>query len=124
MIFGLTNTTSERYKNQNVPVGGWDYWTPDNTDARFRTLEGPAGFEPNRYLQRNFVRIQDVSLSYTFDRHVLEKIGFGNLKLFMSGKNLHTFTKWRGWDPETGGSYAWGVSPVMSNYSLGLNVEF
>ncbi len=124
LIFGAANTQSARYIDQNVPSGGWDYWTPENTDARFRTLEGPAAYEPNRYLQRNFVRIQDVSLSYTFDRHILEKIGFGNLKLFISGKNLHTFTKWRGWDPEAGGTYAWGVSPVLSNYTLGLNVEF
>ncbi|WP_046287559.1 TonB-dependent receptor [Zobellia galactanivorans] len=124
LIFGATNTSIERYSVQNIPTGAWDYWMPENPDARFRRLDGPAGYEPNRYLQRNFVRIQDVSLSYDFDKKILGKIGFSSLRLFVSGKNLHTFTKWRGWDPETGGEYTWGVNPVMANYTLGLNVEF
>lgn len=133
LIFGAQNTSDERYINQNIPKGSWDYWTPDNPNARFRGLEGPASFEPNRYLQRNFVRIQDVSLSYSFDKKVLEKIGFSNLKVFISGKNLHTFTKWRGWDPETGTGFVGSRTvdnqivpnnPVLTNYTLGLNVEF
>ena len=123
LIFGATNTQNERYISQNVFKGGWDYWTPDNPDARFRGLEGPGTYEPNRYLQRNFVRIQDVSLSYTFDKDILKKTGFSNLKLFVSGKNLATFTKWRGWDPETGQGYTQGT-PLLANYTVGLNVEF
>lgn len=129
LIFGAQNTGTDRYDVQNIPKGAWDYWTPDNPNAWFRTLEGPAAFEPNRYLQRNFVRIQDVSLSYSFERKVLDKLGFSNLKVFISGKNLHTFTKWRGWDPETGQGFTWGSTtaqarPVLANYTLGLNVEF
>lgn len=123
LIYGAGNTGDDRYYSQNIPKGAWDYWTPDNPDARFRTLVGPGTYEPNRYLQRNFVRIQDVSLSYSFDKDILQKIGFSNLKLFISGKNLATFTKWRGWDPETGQGFSTGT-PLMANYTLGLNVEF
>ena len=123
LIYGAGNTGDDRYKGANIPKGAWDYWTPDNPDARFRTLVGPGTYEPNRYLQRNFVRIQDVSLSYSFDKDILKKVGFSNLKLFVSGKNLATFTKWRGWDPETGQGFTAGT-PLMANYTLGLNVEF
>ncbi|MDO6604439.1 TonB-dependent receptor [Arenibacter palladensis] len=124
LIFGSANTVLERFDSQNFPTGAWDYWMPENPDARFRRLDVAASYEPNRYMQRNFVRIQDVSLSYDVDKKVLEKLGFSSLRLFISGKNLHTFTKWRGWDPEVGSTYTWGYSPVMANYSLGLNVEF
>jgi len=124
LIFGSANTVLERYDSQNIPTGAWDYWMPENPDARFRRLDVSASYEAKQYQQRNFVRIQDVSLSYDFDRKILEKLGFSNLKLFVSGKNLHTFTKWRGWDPEIGSTYTWGYSPVMANYSVGLNVEF
>lgn len=129
LIFGAANTVDERYIVQNIPKGAWDYWTPDNTDARFRHLEGGSSFEANRYQQRNFVRIQDVSLSYSFNGNILDKMGFSNMKLFVSGKNLATFTKWRGWDPESGQGFTWGnttaqVRPVMANYTLGINVEF
>ncbi len=123
LIFGATNTQIERYSSQNVFKGSWDYWTPENQDARFRGLEGPAAYEPNRYLQRNFVRIQDVSLSYNFGNDVVKKLGVNSLRLFVSGKNLATFTKWRGWDPETGQGYTQGI-PLLSNYTMGLNVEF
>lgn len=123
LIYGAANTGDDRYYSQNIPKGAWDYWTPDNPDARFRTLVGPGTYEPNRYLQRNFVRIQDVSLSYNFNKDILKKIGFSSLKMFISGKNLATFTKWRGWDPETGQGFSTGT-PLMANYTLGLNVEF
>ena len=122
-IFGAANTANDRYYSQNIPKGAWDYWTPENTEARFRTLDGPGTYEPNRYLQRNFVRIQDISLTYSFNKSILDKIGFSNLKVFMSGKNIATFTKWRGWDPETGQGFSSGT-PLMANYTLGLNVEF
>jgi hypothetical protein len=46
-----------------------------------------------------------------------------NLKVYISGKNLMTFTNWEGVDPELGTGILPSL-PVMSNYSLGLNVEF
>jgi hypothetical protein len=108
---------------QNVPKGAWDYWMPENPDARFRRLETGASYNANRYLQRNFIRLQDVSLSYSFDKNLLNKFDVGNLTVFVSGKNLATITKWRGWDPETGIGFQNG-RPVMKNYSFGVNVEF
>lgn len=108
---------------RNVAHGGWDFWMPENPDARFNRLDVYSSYDPNRYLQRNFVRIQDVSLSYTFNQKQLSKIDIQSLRLFVSGKNLATFTKWRGQDPETGVGYTFGL-PVMRSYSVGLNVEF
>ena len=38
---------------------------------------------------------------YTFDKKLLQKTGvIGQLQLFLTGKNLYTFTGWEGWDPE------------------------
>ena len=68
-----------------------------------------------------------------------KKIGATNAKIYVSGKNLFTFTKWDGWDPETnttltptgGGTVntALGVTsinafPVLKSYSLGLEITF
>ena len=108
---------------QNVPKGAWDYWMPENTDAYFRRLDTPSNYAPDRYAQRNFIRLQDVSLSYTFDKGILQKLNIGSLKIFVSGKNLATITKWRGWDPETGLGFSPG-RPLMANYTFGVNVEF
>jgi len=108
---------------QNVPKGAWDYWMPENPDAYFRRLDTPSQYHPSRYAQRNFIRLQDVSLSYTFEKSLLSKYDIGSLKVYVSGKNLATITKWRGWDPETGVGFQTG-RPLMANYTIGVNVEF
>ena len=115
----------------NVP--GWDYWMPENPNAKYRRLDIPSNFAPRPYDQRNFIRLQDVSLAYNFGPGFLEKLKLNTLKVYLSGKNLLTLTQWEGWDPETGVDYEGdpvsGVGivagiPVMRSYAIGLNVEF
>ena len=77
------------------------------------------------YYQRNFVRLQDISLSYYFKDAVTKKLNLQNLKLYASGKNLITLTEWDGWDPEMGvGINSRSPYPVMKSYSFGLEVSF
>ena len=123
---GSPYTDGNQYKIDQLSynnVSGWDYWMPENPNAKYRRLDTPSQFHPSPYDQRNFVRIQDVSLSYKFNRELLDKWGIGNLKLYVSGKNLLTITNWEGWDPETGVGVRAGV-PVMTGYTFGLNLEF
>lgn len=106
----------------------FDYWTPENPNARYRQIGyysealGGSGFSP--YVQRNFVRLQDVTLSYTVPQTFLKRFNVNRLKLYVTGKNLLTFTDWDGWDPETGTGLTTDAYPVMKSYSIGLNVEF
>lgn len=101
----------------------FDYWMPDNPNAKYRRLDTPSSFAGRPYDQRSFVRLQDVSLSYSFGSEVLQRLKLSNLKINLSGKNLVTWTKWEGWDPETGVGLVAGV-PLMRSYTIGLNVEF
>ncbi|MBL7966378.1 MAG: TonB-dependent receptor [Prolixibacteraceae bacterium] len=115
----------DNLKQQNSAE--WDWWTPENTDAKYRRLGDypkPIGENVHPYSSRSFVRLQDVSLSYQFNSSFLSKYGFRNCKLYVSGKNLKTWSNWEGWDPETGAALNPGGVPVMKSYSLGLNVEF
>ncbi|MEN8115639.1 MAG: TonB-dependent receptor [Bacteroidota bacterium] len=116
-----------RHKEQktyvNAPAGSWDYWMPENPNAKYRRLDTPSSYQGYHYNQRNFVRLQDVSLSYTFDKSLINKADMGSLKLYVSAQNLVTITKWKGWDPETGRGFDPGV-PLMRNFTFGLNVEF
>ena len=53
------------------------------------------------YQSREFLRLQDLTLSYSFGKDFLNKLKVASsAKLFVSGKNLLTFTKWDGLDPE------------------------
>ncbi len=116
-----------------------DYWSPRNPNGLFPNPWVPSPAFGRQYFQRNFVRLQDISLSYNISQNVLKKIGASNAKLFVSGKNIFTFTKWKGWDPETntqltptgGGTVntALGVTsinafPVLKSYSFGVEITF
>ncbi|MFV0269421.1 MAG: SusC/RagA family TonB-linked outer membrane protein, partial [Draconibacterium sp.] len=103
--------------------GSWDYWMPENPNSKYRRVDSAPTYEGINYDQRNFIRLQDVTLSYEFDKKLIERLNINALKVFVSGKNLLTLTKWEGLDPELG----IGLTPdypIMSNYSLGLNIEF
>lgn len=101
----------------------FDYWMPENPNAKYRRLDIPSSFVGRPYDQRSFVRLQDISLAYNFDPGILEKWNISNLKVNLSAKNLVTLTKWEGWDPETGTGLVAGL-PVMKAFTLGLNVQF
>ncbi len=103
----------------------YDYWSPRNPGAKYPTPWVGAPVGGRAYYQRNFVRLQDISLAYNFDKRLISKLKMQNLKLFVSGKNLLTLTKWDGWDPETGqGINSRDPYPVMKSYSFGLEVSF
>ena len=108
----------------NFPEG-MDFWLPENPDARYQRLGVRiSGITTRRYIPRSFVRLQDVNLSYNFNSELLNKIQIQNLRLYFNGKNLLTFTKWPGWDPETGEKITISGNPVIRNYTFGIDVTF
>ena len=52
-----------------------------------------------------YVKIKELNVSYTFQRSMLEKLGLGinSLRVGVIGRNLFTFTKYSGYDPEVAG---------------------
>lgn len=99
-----------------------DFWTPSNPIGKFRNPSGTSSINPNVYQKRSFVRLQDVILSYDFDSNLLSKIRVDALRLSLSGKNLCTWTKWDGWDPETGSGLGYSGRPVMRHFTIGLEL--
>ena len=111
----------------------YDYWTPENPDARYRQLgyyTQALGETFSPYVQRNFIRLQDVTLSYTVPQSFLKKLNVSRMSLYVTGKNLLTITDWDGWDPEgldsNGNPYGLNTNskPLMKSYTFGLNFEF
>lgn len=48
----------------------------------------------------SFVKLRNVTLSYTLPKTVVEKSGFGNVEVYFTGKDLFTFTGYSGYNPE------------------------
>lgn len=77
------------------------YWTPDNGVKNATGIYNSQPQTGGIYQDRSFVRLQDVSLMYKFSPSILKMLGgFDYLQLYVSGKNLYTWTNWKGWDPE------------------------
>ena len=101
---------------------GW--WTAENKSNTRASLVYTNPLKHSWYISRDFVRIQDVSLTYNFSRSIIDKFRASDLKVFVSGRNLHTFTNWLGSDPESGGSTAADLYPMPRSIVFGLNMGF
>ena len=107
-----------------------DYWRPDNQNATFPRLL-PSGLGGNNYLLSDwwirsaaFFRIKNINLGYTLPASVLSKMKISNLRVYVSGQNLLTFTSaWRGFDPEINNANA-EFYPLMRTFTAGVNVTF
>ncbi|MDN3667564.1 TonB-dependent receptor [Algibacter miyuki] len=117
--------------HRNV-LSGIDYWSPQNPNGLNALSSSRPGITPGRYENRSFVRLQDVNLRYSFNKSVLESLSIEDLSIFVSAKNLATWTKWRGWDPEVqdpsknlyGSGLSAGGRPVLKGLSVGINLTF
>ena len=73
----------------------------------------------------SYFRIKNVEIGYSF-RNFLKgrKTGIQNIRLYVSGQNLYTKTKYTGLDPETIGNVDMGTYPQSRAFLFGLNVNF
>lgn len=101
-----------------------DYWSPTNPDGIYRLPGRDAPINGVRYFQRDFIRLQDISLAFRLNEKTIQRLGLNNLKVFVSGKNLLTITDWQGWDPETGQGFqrSQNGAPLMKGYSVGIDI--
>jgi len=77
------------------------YWTPDNGVTNATGIYNSQPQNSGIYQDRSFIRLQDVSFMYKLSPKMLKSIGgFDYMQIYVSAKNLYTWTKWSGWDPE------------------------
>lgn len=60
----------------------------------------------SRYLSDgSYLRLKNVTLAYDFPSSMFGKVGIRDLRIYVTGTNLLTFTKYEGWDPEVTTDY-------------------
>lgn len=70
----------------------------------------------------SYLRLKSVEMGYTFPRKIIDKLRMSNLRIYASGLNLATFSKFKEWDIEMGGN---GFNyPIQAVYNIGLNIGF
>jgi len=117
--------------SMNQAKSALNYWTkPGDTGCNPKPIANNStnsySFSSTRYLERgDYFRIKDITLSYNLPKQLLNKIGFGGIKVYASALNLYTFHKVNFWDPERGvDGLGYGIYPVTKTFVMGLDVTF
>jgi TonB-linked SusC/RagA family outer membrane protein len=115
-----------------------DRWTPSNTDASYPRLT--IGSESVNNAARSdfwifdakYLRVKNIQLGYTLPQSLISKVGLTNVRFYVTGLNVFTFTPLDiGLDPEVNGGlssggapYSGRVYPVARVFSAGLDLKF
>jgi hypothetical protein len=64
-------------------------------------MRNTPGAASNYVEDASFIRLKNVTLSYTLSSAIMQKIkNIEGIKMYLSGENLYTITKYSGYDPE------------------------
>ncbi len=111
-------------------------WSPQNPTSQIPIYRGNQTHDNFRgrtdfWLEDGtFVRLRNITLGYSYPKARLEKIGLSKLRLYVTGQNLITLTKYEGFDPEVGNNglstrgIDRGTYPISSQVRAGLQIEF
>lgn len=80
----------------------------------------------------SFLRIKNITLGYNLPRQIGQRMKLQNLRIYASVQNLHTWTKYSGYDPDIGSfnqnplinGVENGRYPISRSYTFGLNTTF
>lgn len=109
-------------------VENQDRWTPESPDGFFPKYYMSNEMNKNmqqqtRYLQNAaYMRLKNVQIGYNFPPLLINRIQLQNLRIYISGDNLATFTKMqKSVDPELAID-AGKIYPLQRFFSFGLNL--
>jgi len=137
-LLNLTRASGTMNSNlgTNYLTEAADFYSANNLDA---SLPKPSSYDhinnavSTRMIENgSYLRIQNVTLGYSLPSDIISKIKLTRLRIYASGQNLFTFTKYTGYDPEVGAynqdALMSGIDngryPVPRLISFGFNVEF
>ena len=122
--FNTTNIPQGRYA---VSWTQWENpWAVTNPDGIWPRLAGLGNNVTTTSFwldDLSYLRVKNIQLGYNLPKKWLTKLTIDNLRIYASGENLATFTKFRGLDPERMGN-ASDMYPLNKSYSIGINLGF
>jgi len=133
------------FSGQNTLSYFMDRWHPTDPNADFFspatqwvpgywpvTLHNGRAEGTNLIQDASYLRLKTLEVGYTLPKKLLSKTGIKNLRVYLSGYNLLTFTKLQYLDPERQGSTPENTNnyvdyysyPVNKTYTLGASIKF
>ena len=106
------------------PENPSDPRTNINSENTRLTIGGTAQTETSSQLwlhNGNYLKLKNLTIGYTFPTKWMQKLYVKNLRIYATGENLLTITKFKGLDPEMAAGN--GYLPIRQ-YAFGINVTF
>lgn len=132
----LSNLENFNGQQNVLAEAGLNRWTPENHSNKYPRALASGSLDnvfSSRFVEdASYLRLKNVTLSYTLPNHILSRFGVANLRLYATGTNLWTVTGYRGYDPE-GNAYGNttnivgvdnGNYPQTKSYTFGVQVGF
>jgi len=135
-IYNVMRTSIEGMGGPDNMPGYFTPWTWDNpseTDPRpVKGTTDNAKAQTDRWLEDgSFIRLKNIQLGYTIPESLVSKTGIlKEFRVYVSGQNLVTLTKYKGYDPELTGGGVFGQGndgggyPPVRAYMAGLQFSF
>jgi TonB-linked SusC/RagA family outer membrane protein len=138
-------TEALAFGGQNTLTWFMDRWHPEDPNADYfhpdtRWVEGfypVTGHDGRRTGSNNvqdasYVRLKTLEIGYTLPKKLVNRLGVKNLRVYLSGYNLLTFTGLHEVDPERPGSSGGASSnyvdfynyPINRTFTMGASVKF
>jgi TonB-dependent starch-binding outer membrane protein SusC len=128
------NLFSETFNYARVTTDGEGNPVLENPGTNIPRIIAGGGINANYRTTQKFVedgsyiRIKNITLDYNLPKTLLDKHGIiKGVRVSVGVQNIATFTKYKGFDPEVGGSYSIGYDngryPTTPSYTFSLNVD-
>ncbi|MFL5739558.1 MAG: SusC/RagA family TonB-linked outer membrane protein [Flavisolibacter sp.] len=124
--------------NFRSDINPWSPTNPNGTDARLavdQSSDPTVSFnnmaQTDRWLESgSYLRVRNLELAYGLPKSVLTRVNFTGARVFVSGQNLFTITKYKGLDPDVQGTgiitrgFDAGNWPSNRMISIGVQADF
>jgi hypothetical protein len=123
-------------RNMNYFATYANRWTPQNQNNKYFRANGMGPLEYS-YSSRvvedgSYLKLKTVQLGYNFPKKWISRARLASLRVYVATQNLHTWTKYTGFDPEVsrfGASalmpaFDYSVYPYAKTVTFGLTLTF
>ena len=102
--------------------------TDGNYTNNLCAVNRSLGVNTSRIIEdASFLRLKNVQLGYNFPAKLIRRWGLSALRVYVSGQNLITWTKYTGYDPEVSTrnsaltrGFDYSAYPKTTSYTFGL----
>jgi TonB-linked SusC/RagA family outer membrane protein len=103
-------------------------WTPTNTNTDIPALAATnldAAAISDRFLRdASYVRLRNITVGYSVPKEFLNRTFLKQVRFRVMAENLLTFTKWKGFDPESYVTSQTGYYPTPRIFTFGVDINF